>query len=174
MKFRRVTRGGAYYRVCDPAWVDPTSTAYAKRMGGRWNPRGAFGALYLSRTIDVAAANARRSLAREFGDAVTFDDLRAETRPQLLQVTIAEHRFVDACTDAGLTAVGLSAAYPKGAGYRRCQRVGLAAYLAGEAGIAARSAVHSPGEELALFDSALALHRAGERVPFARWYPGAA
>ena len=35
--------GGTYYRVCDPTWIDPLDTNYAKRDGGRWNSPNEFG-----------------------------------------------------------------------------------------------------------------------------------
>jgi len=95
-------------------------------------------------------------------------------RPWLLHVTIEPYRFVNACTPAGIAALGLRPDYPKGSTHRSCQRIARYAYAAGEAGIAARSAAEPKGEELALFDSRFDLHQAGQKVPFERWYPGAA
>jgi len=172
--FAHVTRGGLYYRVCDPTWANPADTSYAKRHGGRWNPPGEFGALYLNRTVDVAAANARRSLYQQFGDAVTFDDLQPSMLPYLLHVAVDEHAFVDACSDRGLEALHLPASYPTGCEHDVCQTIGRAAKDAGEAGVAARSAARPNGEELAIFDSHLHLHHPGTREPFERWYLGLA
>ena len=61
---RSVSRGGPYDRVAAPEWIDPADTAYSKQRGGRWNPVGELGALYLNATIQVAAANARAQHAR--------------------------------------------------------------------------------------------------------------
>jgi len=58
---RHVHREGVYFRVCDPDWTDCGDTSHNRRMGGRWNPRGRFGALYLNATREVAAANQRFS-----------------------------------------------------------------------------------------------------------------
>jgi hypothetical protein len=41
-----------------PEWVDCGDMSFSK-IGGRWTPRGEFGALYLNATIRVAAAQAR-------------------------------------------------------------------------------------------------------------------
>lgn len=158
MRPHRVRRGGTYYRVCDPSWKDPADTTFSKRYGGRWNVAGAFGALYLCATIDVAAANARRSIARAFGDAVTFSDLRREQRPQLQAFLVGETAFVDAVSGDAQTA--------------QCQAIAQALYAKDEAGVAARSAI-APGEELAVFDTHLAVvQRKRGRQSFERWYPG--
>jgi len=171
----RVTRGGTYYRVCDPSWKNAADTSYAKRHGGRWNPPGAFGALYLNRTIAVAAANARRSLAREFGDAVAFADIRPERRPALHAFTVVDHRFVDLVSARGLRAARLPVTFPLGCDHRGCQRLARVLYADGEAGVAVRSAV-GQGEELAIFDShaSLAQRKRGKRKSFDRWFPGLA
>ena len=156
-----VVRGGVYYRVCDPAWKNPADTTYAKRFGGRWNVRGEFGALYLNATIAVAAANARRALRMQFGDAVTFADIRPERRPDLQTFVVSGTAFIDAVSDDGIAA---------------CQRVARACYAAGEAGIAARSAVQRSGEELAVFDSHIGIVRLAPkgRATFGQWFPGLA
>lgn len=175
MKPARIKRGGTYYRVCNPSWTNPADTSYAKRNGGRWNPPGAFGALYLNQTVVVAAANARRSLTLEFGDAATFADLRPERRPDLQAFTVKEERFVDIVTDRGVAAVELPATYPDGVSHRECQALAQELYDRGEAGVAARSAV-GDGEELAIFDShaKLARRKRGGRQRFEAWYPGLA
>lgn len=172
MKFKHLTRGGTYYRVCDPPWVNCADTAYSKRFGGRWNPPGAFGALCLNASIPVAIANARRALRLQFAGAVTFDDLQDSARPHLLRVRVKKRTFADAVTDAGLSAIGLSTKYPDERRRADCQTIGLHAYRANEAGIAARSAVLASDEELAIFEDHLKLQKIEAREPFEMWYPG--
>lgn len=171
---QHITRGGTYYRVCDPSWSDPRDTSFSKRRGGRWNPAGAFGALYLNASIAVAALNAHRALAREFGTAIGLADVRPEQRPDLQTFTITHHAFVDAVTGGGLLDLGLPATYPDAVTHGETHAVARTLYAADEAGIAARSAVVATEEELAIFDShiALARRKASGRVPFGAWYPG--
>ena len=166
-------RSGEYSRVCDPSWNDPLDTSYAAKYGGRWNAPGSFGVLYLNATIGVAAANARRNFE---GEIATLFDLRPENRPDLQFVEVRPATFVDAVTRAGLRALRLPARFPYGVSHAVCQRIGTRAHARGDNGIATRSnAEVTPtsvgGEELAVFDSALALIGRGERVPFDRWYP---
>jgi RES domain-containing protein len=172
---RYVERGALHFRVCDPSWSDPLDPTYAKTHGGRWNPAGTFGVLYLCATISVAAGNARRAYE---GEIATLFDLRPEHRPDLQVVTVTPIRVVDAVTDAGLRSLRLPAAYPAGASWARCQAIGKRAYEHGENGIACRSAdaatrPNAPveGEELVVFDRAVRSVRRLERVPFAQWYP---
>lgn len=166
---KHVRRGGRYLRVVDPSWDDPLDTSFAERAGGRWNPAGRFGALYLNATVDVAAANARRNFA---GEIATLFDLRPAARPQLQVVAVRTAAFVDAVTAAGLRAVRLPAAYPAGTTWRRTQQVAAQAYAARERGIACRSAALPEGEELAVFDRHVEeLVDRGERIAFAHWYP---
>jgi hypothetical protein len=182
VRFRHIARHGRYYRVCDPHWQDCCDTSFSKALGGRWNPRGAFGVLYLCRTLAVAAANARQNFV---GEIHSLYDLRPESRPAVMEFTIGhgpERSFVDAVTDAGLSAAGLPATYPFSGGakvpYSECRQVGKAAYAAAERGIACRSAAEAtpaswPGEELALFDRSVAVARRGRRQAFADWYVAA-
>jgi hypothetical protein len=182
MRSRHVERHGRYYRVCDPHWEDCCDTSFSKAFGGRWNPRGAFGVLYLCQTLVVAAANARQNFV---GEIHSLYDLKPEFRPIVLEFGIGrapERRFVDAVSDAGLSAVGLPATYPFSGKvrvpYSSCRQVGKAAYAAAERGIACRSAAEASvmswlGEELALFDRSVAIARRGRRRAFADWYAAA-
>lgn len=171
---RTLRRSGLYYRVADPTWRDPLDTSFAKTYGGRWNPPGRFGALYLNATIAVACANARRAYDNEIA---TLFDLRPEQRPDLQHVRIDEARFVDVVTPAGLRALKLPLRFPIGVDHVRCQRIATRAYEARKPGIACRSAVASAieagpvGEELAVFDTSVALVHPGPRIAFAQWYP---
>ena len=150
--------------MCDPSWKHPLDTRFAKRFGARWNPPGAFGALYLNATVEVAAANARRNFA---GEIATVYDLRPEQRPNLVE---------DAVTAAGLRTLRLPASYPLGVSHRRCQNIARRAYDAKMAGIACRSDTNATttsytGEELAIFDRFSQRARQRRRLRFAAWYP---
>ena len=163
-------RRGAYYRVCKPDWLDCGETSYSKAAGGRWNPPGEFGALYLNATVKVAAAQARQQHA---GRAIGLFDLRPERRPELATFEVPRVTLVDAVTAEGLHALGLPADYPLGVPWPPCQAIGRRAYRE-LAGVAARSAAearpgHTAGEELTLFDR-LTL-AAVRREPFRVWYP---
>lgn len=166
-------RGGRYHRLCKPEWVDCSDTSYSKRHGGRWNPAGAFGALYLNATIEVAAANAREWHRHR---AIKLFDLRPQRRPQLEAFRIRAQAFIDAVSHAGVTALGLPETYPHGVGWDRCQPIGKRAYDAGLPGVACRSAAEARprswlGEELAVFDAAApTLKRVGGRKNFGDWY----
>jgi RES domain-containing protein len=173
---RHLERGGTYMRVVDPAWADPLDASFSRRNGGRWNPAGAFAALYLCRDVETARANARRLLE---GQPFTFDDLLPERLPALVETDVPQARYVDAVTPRGLASLDLPLTYPLDArgrvvGRKRCQAIGDAAWTAGEAGIACRSAAPGAppeGEELALFDRGLRLRRV-RRQRFERWYRG--
>lgn len=176
---KHVARQGAYYRVCDalPAWPNTLDTAFSKRVGGRWNPPGAFGILYLNASIAVAAANARKNYESEIA---TLYDLRPGQRPDLQLVTVSAFRFVDVVTSRGVHALHLPASFPYGVPWPPCQRIGVRAYaIRSERGIAYRSnadvtPTSNVGEELAIFDRALQSVLRGIRVRFAEWYPPAA
>ncbi len=170
MKF--VRRKGAYYRACDPANASPMDTTFSKQRGGRWNPPGRFGLLYLNATIRVAAANARKHFENEMH---TLFDLRPPYRPVLYEITVRSSDFVDCLTESGLYQVGLSPDYPRNTTWMRTREVGRRAHNSGEHGIASRSAAELDrdlGEELAIFDDRITqLTKVGKRSPFARWYP---
>lgn len=172
---RHVERGGVHYRVCDPSWTDPLDTSFAKSRGGRWNPAGSFGVLYLCATMAVAAGNARRAYE---GEIATLFDLLPEQRPDLQLVTVTPIRVIDAASEAGLRSLRLPPTYPVGASWVRCRTIGESAYGRGEDGIACRSAdatdrtaIVIEGEELVVFDRALRYVTRLARVPFTQWYP---
>lgn len=176
---KRVRRGGVYRRVCDPAWPGPCSdTQHSKKIGGRWNPKNEFGALYLCQTGKVAAANARANFENESWGLL---DMPLGQRPYLLEFEVSTKNYIDAVTDGGLKVLGLGSKYPHGVGHPPCQRIARDAYQQGEVGIAARSAAgcsapsESPGEELAIFnrEGKRVPARPGKRIMFSDWYPGA-
>jgi RES domain-containing protein len=168
----RTTRGGHYVRVCKPEWHDSGDWSYAKKIGGRWNPPGEFGALYLNATIRVAAAQARQ---QHVGRAIGLFDLLPDRRPQLATFDVPTSRVVDVVSARAVARLELSADYPIGVPWNVCREIARRAYRSGLAGIAARSNAESRpgdvvGEELAYFDSQPRL-RELSRLAFADWYP---
>jgi hypothetical protein len=91
-------------------------------------------------------------------------------------VNIRRASFIDAVTPAGVRALRLPVAFPYGVPWEPCQRIAARAYAARESGIAARSSADATttaftGEELAVFDAAMALVSREDRLPFEHWYP---
>ena len=167
-----VRRGGAYYRVVAPEWVDPEDTAYSKQRGRRWNPAGEFGALYLNATIHVAAANAR---AQHAGRAIKLFDLLPEARPELVTFEVPMVDVLDACTAEGVAALGFADDFPWAVSWPACQAVGREARAGALAGVAARSNAEATrtawvGEELALFEEVV-VDPPTARRRFDEWYP---
>lgn len=179
MQPRQTTRSGAHHRLADPAWADPLDTSYSERVGGRWNPAGAFGALYLNRGERMARLQAdHRLVGQPFG----IEDLDPLEQHDLIEVEVGEVAVVDCVSEAGLLAAGLPASYPRDARgatvtHRRCQAVGATAQAAGLDGVACRSALPaaSPAdEELAVFEPpARERVRIVARRVFSDWYLGA-
>lgn len=164
---RRIRRGGEYFRIADPAWIDPLDPFHSLERGGRWNSPGSFPVLYLNRDLHTARANLERRFA---GLPYGPEMLRPEEAPALVQTTAEEAEFIDVVSDEGCVAAGLPATYPldendREIGWDRCQPIGLRAWHAGEAGIACRSAAtpDRSGEELALFG------RAGQPALRVQW-----
>jgi RES domain-containing protein len=165
-------RGGPYYRVVAPEWIDPADASYSKQRGGRWNPAGEFGALYLNATIQVAAANARE---RHAGRAIKLFDLLPEARPELVTFEILMVDVLDACTPDGIAVLGFAENFPYGILWEPCQMIASEAHAAALAGVAARSnaeatASASVGEELALFEHVV-VGPPQQRRRFHEWYP---
>lgn len=169
-----IRRGGTYYRVFKPGWTNPLDPSFSKRQGGRWTPRGEFGALYLNATVRVAAANARFKHA---GRAIGLFDLRPERRPWLMDVEVPSQNVADVVTPAGIAAAGLPKDYPIGVDHPTCWPIARAAYAdKNKAGIASRSNAECtsgscPGEELAWFDRSKPVTELVRR-DFGAWYPG--
>lgn len=162
---RRVRRGGEYLRVANPAWADPLDTTFSRRTGGRWNPPGSFGALYLNRDLRTAMANARRFLAEQGG--LSLLDLKPERRPVAVRCAVSPRLLGNAVTGQGLTALGLPPEYPWQVGWDRCQPIGAQLREAGEVGLAVRSAAECTGpgqwvgEEAVLFEPVRGVRRGG-------------
>ncbi|MGH2801936.1 MAG: RES domain-containing protein [Thermoleophilaceae bacterium] len=170
---RHVRRGGEYLRIADPDWGDPLSPEYARRRGGRWNPPGSFGVVYLNASLDVARAQVRHKLEPR---GIRPEDLVPDGGPILVRTDVPDDRYVDAISDAGLVALGLPLTYPRDdrgrpVQHAECQPIGRRARDAGERGIACRSAAETAplaGEELAFFVRQTLQRRRTER--FADWY----
>lgn len=156
LSLRRVRRGGGYVRVADPSWSDPLDGSYAAKNGGRWNPPGSFGVVYLNANWDVARANVRRKFRGLPYGPESLEPLEA---PILVETEIAVDDYVDIITDDGCKAAGLPTSYPTDGGVEvprsRCQPIGVSAWDEGAPGIACRSAAWvGPlyAEELAWFE----------------------
>lgn len=172
---RHVKRGGTYLRALGPSslWPgSPDDTSFSKKRGGRWNPKGAFGALYLSGDADVARANGLAIVKSIIEPAASINDLIDPNEYfEVQSFVVSTSEFVDAVTAAGRAALSLPANPRVGVGHTRAQAIGASAYAAGENGIACKSAAWNNGEELAIFDThapTLASMR-GPRVTFATY-----
>ena len=175
---RTIRRGGGdYNRLAEPGWANPLDMSYSKRRGGRWNPPGSFGALYLNRGRRVARLQVNHKLA---GQPYGVEDLDSDAQHNLVDVEMPEFEFRDCVTSAGLAGVDLATTYPVDASgdavpWPTCQPVGQAAYDDHLAGVACRSAASGAGpaeEELAVFDTHADDVRQTGRVGFAEWYWG--
>lgn len=171
---RTVARGGPYNRLADPAWQDPLDISFSKVSGGRWNPPGAFGALYLNKTLNMARTQAAHKLA---GQPYDIEDLDPSEQHDLVDVVVPEAEYLDCVTDDGLVDVGLNVDYPAGANgklaWASCQGIGQSAFAVGRSGVACRSAaIGAPAgeEELAVFEGEAAQVRKIRRRAFADWY----
>jgi RES domain len=171
-----VRRGGTFHRLVEPHWTDPLDTSHSRRVGGRWNAPGEFGALYLNATVDVARRQAEHKLA---GHPYEIEDLEPVFQHDLVEVSVESTDALDLVSAAGLSAVGLPPSYPADehgnrVGHERCQPVGRAAYDEPLPALACRSAAGgatTTDEELAIFDrDVTALAAAVRRRPFASWF----
>lgn len=173
---RTVRRGGSYNRLAEPSWTDPLDTSYSKARGGRWNPPGAFGALYLNRDHRVARLQVAHRLADQpYG----VEDLDETEQHDLVEVNVPTRAWLDCVSDEGLEAVGLPITYPRHAdgtpvAHQECQAIGQAAYDAGRSGVASRSGAQGASrkdEELAVFarNGGAEVAMTGRR-PFAEWF----
>ena len=176
---RTIRRGGSYNRLAEPFWADPLDTNYSRQRGGRWNPPGSFGVLYLNGDVRMARLQVRQKLQ---GHPYGIEDLDESEQHDLVSVEVVERDWLDCVTLPGLEAVGLPATYPRHANgrpvrHRDCQPVGQAAFDDRRPGIACRSAAtgaSSADEELGVFDRDVdASVQMTSRQPFAEWFWGA-
>lgn len=176
---RAIRRGGSYHRLADPSWADPLDTSYSRQRGGRWNPPGSFGVLYLNRDRRMARLQVRHKLR---GHPYGIEDLDESEQHDLVEVEVAERDWLDCVTAEGLEAVGLPDTYPRHRNGRPvrhadCQPVGQAAFDNGRHGIACLSAATGASRtdgELGVFDRDVdtSVQMIGRR-PFAEWFWGA-
>ncbi len=176
---RTVRRGGSYNRLAEPAWADPLDTSYSRARGGRWNPPGSFGVLYLNRDVRTTRLQVQHRLS---GHPYGVEDLDEAEQHDLVDIEVAEREWLDCVTAAGLEAVGLPVTYPRHRNGRpvrhaNCQPVGRAAFDDGRPGVACHSAATGASpidEELGVFDRDMdASVRMTGRHPFADWFWGA-
>jgi hypothetical protein len=176
---RAIRRGGSYNRLAEPFWADPLDTSYSRQRGGRWNPPGSFGVLYLNRDLRIARLQVQHKLR---GHPYGVEDLDESEQHDLVSVEVVERDWLDCVTVPGLEVVGLPASYPRHANGRPvrhvdCQPIGGAAFDDGRLGIACRSAATGTSptdEELAVFDRDTDPGvRMTDRQPFPDWFWGA-
>jgi RES domain len=173
-----VRRGGDYNRLAEPSWADPLDTGYSRHEGGRWNPPGIFGALYLNRDLRMARLQVHRKLADYPYDV---EDLDPSEQHDLVEVQVDDCDPLDCVTADGLQAVGLTDQYPldsrgEPVTHAVCQDIAVEAYKANRPGVACQSAAAdatNSDEELAVFDRDAGLVRQIARQPFSDWYLGA-
>ena len=67
-----LTDGRVWLRVASASWKNPLDSNYAQQAGGRWNPPGAYPALYLNADLATARSQLERMLE---GYPVGIDDL---------------------------------------------------------------------------------------------------
>lgn len=152
---RHLNYGGSALRVADPLWSDPLDPSYAAISGGRWNPPGSFGVLYLNLSYSVAHANLTRLYEElPYGP----EDLIPSAAPLLIEVELPSEPYVDAHHHQGLKSLGLPASYPADdrgqlIPHATCQTIGQQLWDGGELGIVCPSAAPRAGggRELAWF-----------------------
>lgn len=173
-----VPHGHRWWRIADPAWVDPLDPDFARQRGGRWNPPGSFPTLYVNEDLVTARLNLRAFIA---GWPYEPEDLREDTGPVLVGCTLPRRQVVcDVHTPEGVLAAGMPPSYPFERGgalvpHSRCQPVGARARSLGLRGVRARSAQSrdGAGRELAWFPaSARSLARRVTTLAFPEWFWG--
>lgn len=128
------------------------------RHGGRYNPLGAFGALYCGESRAVCAAEIRK---RAGGQRVS--------PYRLVRIRVALHRVLDLTDPATLAALDLRLEDLVGDDWQRTQRLGAEARAAGFEGLLVPSAAGA-GHNLVIFpdrlDARSRVRPAGSPRPF--------
>jgi hypothetical protein len=169
--------GHVWLRVADSSWHDPLDVSWARRSGGRWNPAGSFGVLYLNEDLDTARAQIAALLEPWPAHP---EDLREDAPFVLVMARLPiRQRVADALSDRGVEALGLPLTYPldeagRTIAHEVCQPIGVAVHESGLRGVWYRSAKasHSGAHELAWFpvEGGRAPRKVGDAVSFRRWW----
>ncbi|MDQ2681551.1 MAG: RES domain-containing protein, partial [Candidatus Eremiobacteraeota bacterium] len=120
-------RHGTFLRLFEAGWDNCSDTSYSKRVGGRWNPPGEFGALYLNATTAVAAANARVLYAGSFYQP---EDLTGAAELCLQEFSISKTAVLDCFTPNGVAKCGFPSSFPFESPHAPCQTIAREQYAA--------------------------------------------
>jgi RES domain-containing protein len=142
-QLERVGWSGDAFRHVAPRH-DPLATTGARLRGGRWNPPGSFGALYLADDEATVAAEFRRLAVRQGRRVEDF------LPRKLCTFRVRLDALLDLRPASALEAAALDEARIRSDDASACQAVGEAAHILGFEGIAAPSAA-GPGTVLAVY-----------------------
>lgn len=140
---------GTTYRHTAPK-RDPLSGTGARLNGGRWNPRGAFAAIYLAHPGSACIAELERSA--ELTNISVDDALRSGRTLHTIQAHAVQ--VLDLTSDHSRSAIGLEVSDIADDDHTACQAVGQAADFLGYQGVLAPSATGT-GLVLAAFEARL-------------------
>ncbi|WP_110853793.1 RES domain-containing protein [Georgenia satyanarayanai] len=129
---------------------DPLSGAGARIFGGRWNPPGVFGAIYLAHPVAACMAELARMASSQ--DLTVSDFLRARGGRTLHTIDVRELSVLDLRTEAAQAQVGLELTDITDEDRTACQAVGHAAHFLGLGGVLTPSAT-GVGLVLTAFES---------------------
>lgn len=115
---------------------DPRSGTGARLNGGRWNPRGAFAAIYLAQPLRACLAELDRQ------SRITNLPVAARIAQgiELHTLAVVDVPMLDLRADEALSQVGLTTADVRDDDQTACQAVGHAAYFLEYGGVLAPSA----------------------------------
>lgn len=139
----RSVRGTFFRALLATFATDSLSVQGSLRHGGRYNPLGAFGALYCGGSPEVCAAEIRKRAA---GQPVS--------RYRLARIRVELRRVLDLTDSATLAAMGFRPDDLVGDDWQRTQRLGAQARAAGFEGLLVSSAA-GPGHNLVIFPDRL-------------------
>lgn len=150
---------GTFFRLLLAAFAkEPLSIEGSLRHGGRYNPPGAFGALYCGEKPAVCAAEI---LKRAVGQRLA--------PYRLARVRVKLHRVLDLTDPTTLAALNLRSEDLQGLDWQPTQRLAAQARAAGFEGLLAPSAA-GPGRNLVIFpdrlDSRSRIRPVGSPRPF--------
>lgn len=135
---------GVFFRAVPAAFArEPLSVRGSLRHGGRYNPMGAFGAVYCGESRAVCVAEIRKRAA---GQPVSPH--------RLARIRVALHRVLNLTDPATLAALDLRPEDLVGDDWQRTQRLGAQARAAGFEGLLVPSAAGT-GHNLVIFPDCL-------------------